>query len=111
MSMHIDSAPQDGPVILGTATRLSHHYVITLSIVSTSYAWWWQMRCVIVLGLTGSEPLTLNTAVFIVNHFNRMRVFAFIPTPRRGPLLCSKNWGGAFFLARVSPYTFELSIG
>ena len=108
--MHIDSAPQDGPVILGTATRLSHHYAITLSIVSTSYAWWWQMRCVIVLGLTGSEPLTLSTAVFIVNHFNRMRVFAFIPTPRRGPLLCSKIGGEPFSWPGFHPIHLNLAL-
>ena len=95
MSMHIDTAPQDGPVILGTATRLSHHSVITLSIVFTSYAGWWRMRCVTVLRLTGSEPYSWTPHVHC-ELFNRMRVTAFIPTLRRGPLPCSKMGGSLF---------------
>ena len=110
MSMHIDSAPQDGPVILGTATRLSHHYVITLSIVFTSYAGWWRMRCVIVLGLTGSEPYSEHRHVYC-EPFSIVCESLLLSLRFGGDHCFVQNWGGALFLARVSPYTFELSIG
>ena len=108
--MHIDSAPQDGPVILGTATRLSHHYVITLSIVSTSYAWWWQMRCVIVLGLLGSEPYSEHRHVHC-EPFSIAYESLLLSLRYGGDHCLFKSRGGALFLAKVSPYTFELSIG